>query len=178
MAITTIYIGVLDSFLESVLSDLYPQDGTVVGYLPLTNEQFHSFLSIRQETKPNEQITPYEGVSDFNTIVHPGDIINWQIQEIATQQVDEYPLLAGLSIDMVSIYDKANSPYVMHSQPTPEIGTANTVWSCQIKPDFLSNRFYPAGLTYFLQFSFAYNKNYYYFQFDPLITPKPKPKVE
>ncbi len=181
MAIQTIYIQVLTGNLESAFENLF-SNGIPVGYVPLSNAQFNSFLYIGSTKLPpgggiDNKISPLLGVSDFGTSVNPGDSISWDISVYSDPTILP-PIIQNLSIDLISIYDAANAPSIFNLPITPVQGTANTNWSVAVRGDY--QKFgdnFPHQLGYRVQFSFVYDNNYYYFQFDPVILPKPKPTI-
>lgn len=176
MATQTIYIQLLTEQLDSALNEIF-KSGKPVGYVPLSNKQFYSFMYIGLKKHQLSDPRPSVGVSDFGTNVGPGDTIQWQILTFPEPPIFPPvppPIIQNLSIDLISIYDAANAPIIFPLPITPLPGSANQIWTGTVSGLYQNNELFPHSLSYKIQFSFVYDGNYYYFQFDPLIEPKPK----
>jgi hypothetical protein len=180
MADQTIYIQVDSGKLDNAFSLLF-SNGIPVGYVPLSNAQFNLFLHIGQtpiqsNTEIDQKISPLIGVSDFGTNVNPGDTIEWSISTYVDPIISPAPTnIQSLSIDSISIFDAANAPSIFKLPIMPKEGSSNTIWSVKVRKDYQNyGDNFPHRLGYRILFSFVYDSNYYYFQFDPTINPKPK----
>lgn len=181
MADQTTYITILTDKLASAFSLIF-NTGMPVGYYPLSNAQFDLFVRIGSKKFQLGDPPPLVGVSDFSTSVNPGDTVYWEITTDADLTIlpPNPARIQNLSIDLISIYDAANAPTIFNLPIMPVRGEGNvkpnTKWMASVRGDYENDGTnFPRQLGYKIQFSFVYDNNYYYFQFDPVILPKPKP---